>query len=301
MSAAGTWVNEYGSIMTLVGEGTTFSGVYQSSTGSVGTYEVLGVQVGSAARDTLGQPLAFAISWRAVDDAPPDPSWHWSSGLCGQISIQDGQEVLVVAHTMVASSDFPGLAKAGSYIDKLTYKRVAARVLEPSEHRKIEVPGNPLAGRWSAVDGTTLELKVHTAFGSNLGYVSGNIVLQTGTLHVAGFTDLQAASLSMRVQSVALTAAIGTSQALALAGTLDVLTGSLSLLEMTSESTAPGNSYSQTRVASTLYSRYDACKAACDCTSETSQLVRNHLPGHKNELLRRYSSVEDSRLIGNVM
>jgi hypothetical protein len=68
-----------------------------------------------------------------------------------------------------------------------------------------------------------------------------------------------AADLGIPQQSVALTAAIGTSQALALSGTLDVLTGSLTLLEMTSESTALGNSYSQTRVATTLYNRYDAC------------------------------------------
>lgn len=254
MSAAGTWKNEYGSIMTLQAAGASLTGIYRSSTGSVGTYEVRGVQVGNAATAALGQPVALSISWHAVDDACHDPSWHWNSGLCGQISLQDDQEVLVLAHNMVASSDFSGLVKAGSYIDKLTYRRAPLQDPERSLRHKNEVPGNALAGRWTSAEGTALELKVYAACDSNLGYVSGHLVRATGTLPVEGFTDLHSASVGIAMQSLALTAAEA-SGVLGLSGVLDGSTGSLTLLEMTSESTAPGNSYTQTRMATLLFTR----------------------------------------------
>ena len=254
MSAAGTWKNEYGSIMTLQEAGANLIGIYRSSTGSVGTYEVQGVQVGNAATAEMGQPVALSISWHAIDDASHDPSWHWQSGLCGQISLQDDEEVLVLAHNMVASSDFCGLVKAGSYIDKLTYRRAPLHEPERSLPRKNEVPGNGLAGRWISAEGATLELKVFAACDNGLGYVSGRLVRSAGTVPVRGFTDLHSAPVGIAMQSLALTAA-GASEVLGLSGALDGATGCLSLFEMTSESTAPGNSYSQTRMASVLFNR----------------------------------------------
>jgi len=253
MSAAGTWINEYGSIMTLVDEGNILRGVYRSSTGSVGTYEVLGVQIADAATDTRGQALALAISWRSKDDALPDPSWHWTSGLCGQISYQKGQEVLVLAHVLVASSEFPGLAGAGSYIDKLTYRRLANQGVEPSRHYQNDVPANSLTGDWLAKNGTRLTLGVSAGHCQKLGIVSGTIALQSESFEVRGFTDLRADAVDQPLQSVALVAAIGTSEVLSLSGMFDTSSGQMTLLEMTGVSTAPGTSYCQTRMTSTSY------------------------------------------------
>jgi hypothetical protein len=255
MSAAGTWKNEYGSIMTLREVDGGLTGIYQSSTGSVGTYEVRGVQAGNVATAALGQPVALSISWHAVDEAPADPSWHWCSGLSGQISLRDGEEVLVVAHNMVASSDFPGLVKAGSYIDKLTYRRVSFQEPDQSRRSRSEVSGNALVGRWISTNGSALELRVHAASENNLGYVSGRLMRATGTL--PGFTDLHSARAGIAAQSLALVAA-GGEAVLGLSGTLDGVTGSLALLEITSESTAPGTSYCQTRMAPLLFNRDDS-------------------------------------------
>ncbi|MDN7143370.1 hypothetical protein KC131_22220 [Pseudomonas sp. JQ170] len=257
MSAVGTWVNEYGSIMTLVIEDNRLRGVYQSSTGSVGTYEVFGVQAIEAATSLQGQPLALAISWHAFDEALADPSWHWSSGLCGQISYQDGQEVMVLAHALVASSDLPRVAGAGTYLDKLTYKRVPAQVVDLELNRYREVAENPLAGRWLAADGS-LTLRVDAVRDSRLGFVSGSIVSQSGTHEISGFTDLHASAVDLPLQSVTLVAATAASQVIALSGTLDTLTGRLSVLEMTSAPTAPSTTYCQTQVASTVYNRHTA-------------------------------------------
>ncbi|MGP5107704.1 avidin/streptavidin family protein [Pseudomonas helleri] len=257
MSAAGTWVNEYGSIMTLVNEDDRLRGTYQSSTGSTGTYEVLGIQVGCAATPLLGQPLALSICWHAIDDALPDPSWHWGSALCGQISYQNGEEVMVLAHALVASSDFPSVAGVGTYLDKLTYKRVPAPAFDQLLNRHHETAENALVGRWLAA-GSSLTLRVDAVRDSRLGLVFGSIVAQSGTHEITGFTDLHASSADLPLQSVTLVAATAGSQVIALSGTLDTLTGCLSVFEMTSAPTAPSSSYCQTQLASTVYNRHPA-------------------------------------------
>ncbi|PZQ37448.1 MAG: hypothetical protein DI560_21260 [Pseudomonas putida] len=255
MSAAGTWINEYGSIMTLVSVGNSLRGVYQSSTGSVGTYEVFGIQTAEAATTLQGQPLALAISWHSIDEAVADPSWHWSSGLCGQISYQDGQEVMVLAHALVASSDFPEVSGVGTYLDKLTYRRVSSQAFDLVLNDHHETLENALAGRWLASDGS-LTLRVDAIRDSRLGFVSGSIASQFGTHEIIGFTDLHASTADLPQQSVTLVAATSAAQVMALSGTLDTLVDRLSLLEMTSAPTAPSSTYCQTQVTSTVYNRY---------------------------------------------
>lgn len=256
MSAAGTWINEYGSIMTLVSDGHTLSGVYQSSTGSVGNYEVHGVQAGCDATPERGQPVALSISWHAIDGVQADPSWHWCSGLSGQISFQEGVEVLVLTHAMIASSCFPGLVDVGHYIDRLTYRRAGAEALTILSSRRTEVHDNPLSGTWLAANGTSMTLRVETAADNRLGYVSGCLQLAIGELPIEGFTDLQTAASAGLLQSVAITAqASAPAKVIALAGSLELSTGILTLLDMSSNSTAPQNSYSQTRMSSAIYNR----------------------------------------------
>lgn len=125
-SVAGTWRNDYGSVMTLSVSGNRVSGTYQSSTGSTGKYEVTGFQVQSASGADINLPVALAIEWSSTGDDPLDPSWNWCSGLSGQLSVTDQGDVLTLTHLLVATSDFPGLADRANYIDKLVYRRIQA-------------------------------------------------------------------------------------------------------------------------------------------------------------------------------
>jgi hypothetical protein len=87
---------------------TLVTGTYESSTGFTGTYEVIGYQTTAEPTPNAGQAVSLAIDRHSIVAGPPDNSWHWVSGLSGQISIQNGVEQLVLLHALVASIEFPG-------------------------------------------------------------------------------------------------------------------------------------------------------------------------------------------------
>lgn len=125
VSVAGTWQNDYGSLMSLNVSDRQVCGSYQSSTGSTGRYAIRGFTAGAGATRIKNQPLALAIEWHDLGDETSDPSWNWVSGLSGQLSTDDRGDVLTLSHLLVASGDFPDLASRGNYLDKLVYRRVA--------------------------------------------------------------------------------------------------------------------------------------------------------------------------------
>lgn len=256
MSIAGTWQNEYGSIMNLETQGNLVNGSYQSSTGSVGIYEVVGVQLNSAPSPALGQPVALAIEWHSVGDDPADPSWNWCSGLSGQISVQNGEEVLALSHLMIASSDFPGLAAAGNYNDKLIYRRVTGAARRNLSRREAAQPSDPLAGTWISDDGIAMTLQVTPESQHRFGSISGTLMLPGGAATVTGFTDINATADGLALQSVAITLLDQPNTlAISLSGTLDLASGVLELLEMRSGPTSAANSYTQTRMSAARYTR----------------------------------------------
>lgn len=255
-SVAGLWTNEYGSLMSLVVEGNKVSGVYQSSTGSTGQYEVSGYQLGTAATATLGQPVALAIDWHCVGKGTADPSWNWSSSLCGQISLQGQEEVLTLSHLLVASSDFAGLATQGSYVDKLVYRRPGRmqRAVPTGAAAIASRVDNPLTGTWIAPDGTGLNLWVEATKEGRVGRVQGFLINAEGQTQVVGFTDIKAMASGLVLQSLALSTA-RSSNVQSLCGTLQLQDQTLALTVMTSAPTAPGQTYVQTRLTALAFKR----------------------------------------------
>lgn len=260
MSAAGTWHNDYGSVMTLTVEGNRISGTYQSSTGSTGLYAVSGYQASPTGQHEQGLPLALAIEWHSLDQGPADPSWHWSSGLCGQILRVNHEDRLQLSHLLVASSDFPGLVDPGTYVDKLTYRRVAcapATAAAGASTSRPE-PNNPLNGTWLATDGSRLQLCVHASGQHAFGYVSGSLSSDAGEVEVWGFTDINAQASGLSLQSLSLTAAgLKGPTALSLSGSADLKNYRLNVLAMTSSPTTAERSYVQTQVKPLTFYRQD--------------------------------------------
>lgn len=255
-SVAGTWQNEYGSLMTLSVSGQNISGVYQSSTGSTGLYEVVGHQINAAATQSLGQPVALAIEWHSIGEGSIDPSWNWASGLYGQISLMGAEEVLTLSHVLVASSDFPGLAKEGTYVDKLTYRRSVA-VQHEVQHTAPPIAQsskNTLAGTWIASDGTCLNLRVEEAREALLGRIHGSLSQASNQSEIVGFTDINAAKIGLSCQSVAITSA-HKNNVLTLCGTLQLKDDVLELMLLTGEPTAPTHAYVQTRMSALKFRR----------------------------------------------
>ncbi|WP_404374189.1 avidin/streptavidin family protein [Sphingomonas sp. MMS24-J45] len=253
MTLSGVWQNEYGSIMDLsVLSGGLVFGTYSSSTGSTGKYCVIGFQQSAEPTTAAGQAVALAIEWHSIAGGAGDPSWNWSSGLSGQLSLENGKESLVLAHAMVASSAFPGLCAAGTYIDKLTYSRVSD-ASQSSHERPAQAAAvaDPMAGTWSTADGSTvLTLRVYPYTNNLFGWVMGSLSTGGTVCQIEGVTDINATSSGLTLQSTALTAVQNAQSgpAIAFAGCLDLRTGILTLLKLSSLSTAPDATYVQTTV-----------------------------------------------------
>ncbi len=253
-SVAGTWKNDYGSVMTLDVTGNRVTGTYQSSTGSTGRYEVVGYQLKAAEPPNLGLPVALAIEWHSIGKDPADPSWNWSSALCGQLSVSGDEDILELSHLLVASSDFPGLAQPGTYVDKLRYRRAAPSITDWPDTGPSHATATPLTGTWLAADGRVLVVAVHAAHKDRVGRLSGHLSGPTGDTEVAGFTDIGAAAAGLSLQSVALAAA-QPSGALSLSGWLNVPDDVLELVMLDSVSTVPAHAYVQTRLSSVVFRR----------------------------------------------
>lgn len=83
----GSWVNEFGSTMTIqsVDPNTgIFYGTYQSHTGATGIYHLTGITDISPAPDVNSQTISFSISWRSFQGTN-DESQYWVSAFSGQV------------------------------------------------------------------------------------------------------------------------------------------------------------------------------------------------------------------------
>lgn len=250
MTIAGSWKNEYGSQMDLQVTDNQVIGTYESSTGSTGKYIVTGWQTPNEPTEAVGQAIAINIEWHSVVPGTEDPSWHWTSALGGEISLIDGIETLTLSHLMVASDDFPGLAKAGVYLDKLTYHRVSvspniSNLAKPDE-KSIN---DPLDGIWHAEDGTTLALQVTPESQGRFGFVQGNCSGRFGSAAVSGLTDINASSAGLASQATSLALLSGgDGAAIAFGGMLDLTSGKLDLEVLVNRGTDPKATYVQTEI-----------------------------------------------------
>ncbi|QYY27558.1 MULTISPECIES: avidin/streptavidin family protein [Cupriavidus] len=258
MSIAGTWRNEYGSLMTLsVGDGVApgaLRGLYRSSTGSVGSYLVAGFAAAQAVSLDHGQPVALSICWHSLGGEQADPSWQWTSGLSGQLSVVDGEEVLTLSHLLMASGDFPGLMPAGHYIDKLSYRRCANPPSAPAIVRPAAATMNhPLAGEWCGGDGTVLKLVAGLLPDAGFAEVSGVLSCKGHEVPVTGFiTSGSGTAVSRHAVSLAV-ADPGAGTVAAMSGTLDAARGTLQLFSLSSRSTTSGDRYAQTSASHVEY------------------------------------------------
>ena len=258
LSVAGTWKNDYGSVMTLAVTGNVITGSYQSSTGSTGRYAITGHQPSTSPSQEKGLPVALAIDWHARDEQQADPSWHWVSGLCGQLHQIAGEDRLELSHLLVATRDFPDLANQGTYVDKLRYRRIAGDIIEPTHAATTlaREPDNPLNGTWLAPGGFRLELLVRASSQHAFGSVSGTLTTPFERVEVSGFTDINAGTGGLSRQSTSLTAMqVGGKTVLSLSGSLDLNEHELSLLALFTSSTTAAQSYVQTQIKSIVFRR----------------------------------------------
>jgi len=262
MTVAGVWQNEYNSQMVLSEVNPNLVvGKYSSTTGSSGEYYVIGWQTSAEPTAQAGQPVSLAIDWHSIVAGPSDNSWHWTSGLSGQINIVGTSEQLVLAHAMIASCDFPGLCATGNYIDKLIYNRVSheAPAAEPLPQTGAGGEAAPsLVGTWQGSDGTVFMIQSVTPYtGNAFGLIYGKMTWGGGPCMIYGVTDINAVSSGLNLQSVTIVGlpSDGGGPALAYAGTLDLNAGTMTLVELSSMATANNATYVQTTVGQVTFSK----------------------------------------------
>jgi hypothetical protein len=262
MTAAGVWQNEYGSQMTLSEVNPNLVvGKYSSTTGSTGEYYVVGWQTNAEPTVAAGQPVCLAIDWHSIVAGPADNSWHWTSALSGQINIVNGAEQLVLAHAMIASCDFPGLCVAGNYIDKLIYSRISHEAPAPLPLPSAETGGDAapsLVGTWQGSDGTVFMIQsVQPYTGNAFGFITGKMTWNGGPSMIYGVTDINAASAGLGLQSVTIVGLPSDAggPALAYGGTLDLNSGLMTLVELSSTATPNSATYVQTTVGQIMFQK----------------------------------------------
>jgi len=118
----GKWVNEYDSQMVIesVSEH-TFTGIYSSTTGETGHYNITGC-FNPVANPEGSLMVSIGISWNSTDKgAPNDTSWDQSiSSMTGQIQ-QVGDKLVFTAMHLLASPTNKADNWRSSYVDKLTF------------------------------------------------------------------------------------------------------------------------------------------------------------------------------------
>lgn len=247
MSITGNWANSYGSTMNLEQfEDGSVAGIYRSSTGSTGVYRVAGY-ADPTPKSGAGQAVALSIYWRSIAGGPSNPTWHYVSGFSGQLVTVDGTPSLVLLHAMVDSDDTVGVGGMGTYLDKLVYTPVSAEIDAPEHLTKAKNTADPVCGAWETSSGPHLDVDIFgtdPASGMALGsVVPGGCV----GMRAIGYTDVTAVTDGLALQSISLSGFDPIdATAWSLAGTLDLQSGVMTLLQMQSHGTAPDNGYAQT-------------------------------------------------------
>jgi len=251
MSVTGQWANMYGSVVSLTQTGSNVYGTYASTTGASGAYWVAGFCNANAPTDGTGQSVAWSILWRSFEAGDPDPSWHYVSGFSGQLVTLGSTPTLVMTHDLVATAPDPGVVPGiGSYIQTLDYTTYTGT--QPGQWPPPFVPPtspDPVDGEWRCVQDPTIRLSLAVQ-DTSFGYLTGTLHTDAGTTDLIGFTDNGAGAAGLLLQGLTVTALLSDgASVVALAGSLELLSGKLSLEWLRSEGTQAASTWTQTRIA----------------------------------------------------
>ena len=250
------WRNEYGSVMSLSqgGDGRVF-GSYQSTTGSTGTFYVLGCADTREGAFERGRSVSLSIYWRSIGEDPADPSWHWGSGLGGQL-IHEGTAgaALLLVHDMVATMAFPGQAEIGRHLDKLTFTPLSDAKLVDVAPAGDLIAAAPKAGLPCALEGSWIDsgdasIRLRPRLlDSRFGFAQASLEMDGCSCEAQGFIDPFAQAEGCRFQALSLSALLDphSGRTATLSGSLDLATRVLTLAVFRNHGTRADFSYTQT-------------------------------------------------------
>ncbi|MCE0494426.1 avidin/streptavidin family protein [Vibrio salinus] len=253
---SGVWNNTYGSVMTLREDGNRILGTYSSHTGSTGTYLLVGSCTSRAPTSKAGQSVAFSIFWRNVQEGTPDESWHWTGSMTGQL-LASG--TMIVENSIVVSVPFEQY-QTGNYVDELTFTK-QDNTTDASELQSCffgndgSEPGQIaylLQAVWENADTQITIGRVN----SETGLTEAELTENGKTVSLLGFIDCFAEA--GMAQSFSFSGYDSeTEETMSLSGQLNHGCKDIMVYKWLSRSTAPDDSFMQTRICSVLLTKYD--------------------------------------------
>jgi hypothetical protein len=248
----GQWVNSYGSLMTLqqFSNGLLW-GEYSSTTGSSGTYLVIGF---SPYGVTGNQPLSLCIFWKSLKGGPSDPTWQWVSILCGQLltDAPNGPQIEVL-HSMVASGPFTAVNvyEPGAYTETLVFTPYTA-----AQPVNLVNPDNPfdhntvvntvLTGQWvnKRIDSNFPALNLQSYQMPPL--LDGTLFTKEKSMMIGGQYNTDATAAELMAVSITgnYTDKLGMNAAIAMGGFYNPAKAQIDLIVFKSVKTTYGNKYS---------------------------------------------------------
>lgn len=118
----GTWINQFGSLMTIsycnpyTG---VLSGTYASSTGATGVYRLIGITDKSPDPNVNSQTISFSVSWRSIS-GPNDDTQYWVSAFAGQYQIINNVPTITTSYLLQHNTN-PADNWGSTIIDKSTF------------------------------------------------------------------------------------------------------------------------------------------------------------------------------------
>jgi hypothetical protein len=258
MNLEGIWRNDYGSVMSLSQDedGRVF-GSYQSTTGSTGTFYVIGYADPRESGASRGRSVSLSIFWRSIGDEPADPSWHWVSGLGGQLIEEGGADAtILLMHDMVATAAFPGQAGIGRHLDKLVFTpEPGARIAAVAPARDIIASASSrglpctLAGTWIDESDPSIRL-LPKLLDSRFGFAEASLEVGGKACSAIGFIDPYAEADGCSLQAMSLSGLIDRErgETISLSGSLDLSEMVVILTVFRNSGTSFGLRYTQTTV-----------------------------------------------------
>lgn len=255
MSFDNSWVNEYHSLIQIKQDPVNgmLTGLYSSTTGGTGTYDVVGWASLQDPTEKAGQPMAITVLWRSNDGGKSDPS-HEVSAMAGQvITIKNGLQLSLV-HVFVETDPVSAKIEAGFYPDKLIFSPDLSihnltnniGAANPAD----KMTGVNISGQWLSDselnDIQSLNIVQPDSFNCS---IKGMIVYKDGKqFELIGFTDIYAKSGNLVKQSIGFSTYIdhnGNRTCISHAGYLDIETGKLCITCLNANSTSNDANYTQ--------------------------------------------------------
>jgi len=247
---SGQWTNAYNSLMTIeqFPNGLIF-GEYSSTTGSSGTYLVIGFTPFGASGN---QPVALSIYWKSTAGGPPDPTWSWVSMMCGQLITDAPSGVnMELLHSMVASGPFStvDVYAPGAYTETLIftpYTGSGANQIKPSnpfENTAITILA--LSGQWVNKNANSRFPTLNIQTYKNPALADGTLYTDQRSIMLGGLYNADATPAML--QTVALTGIYtdknNMNAAITLGGFYDATKNELELIVFKYIATTNGNKY----------------------------------------------------------